>query len=266
MCLRKSPLVFQRLMPMSSMRQGIYSILKNDCIAKGIYKMVLEGDTSAITASGQFVNIKLDGRYLRRPISINDWDETTITLLYKVVGGGTEQMSKMLIGDKLDILVGLGNGFSLDAMMQNPLLVGGGIGLAPLFALCKLIVVKRKIQPVVVIGATTKQELFYVDEFKNLGAKVVISTDDGSEGTRGFVTDAIKSNEISCDYFYTCGPMPMMRALNTCLDASINGQFSLEERMGCGFGACVGCSIETRKGVQRVCKDGPIFMREEVIW
>ena len=266
MCLRKSPLVFQLLTPTNSMKQGIYSILTNDCIAKGIYKMVLEGDTSAITMPGQFVNIKLEGRYLRRPISINDWGKSTITLLYKVVGGGTEQMSKMLVGDKLDILVGLGNGFLIDVAMEKPVLVGGGIGLAPLYALCKSIVEKRKQQPTIVIGAATKQELFYVDEFKKLGAKVVISTDDGSEGTKGFVTDAIMENGISTDYIYACGPMPMMRALNACLDANINGQFSLEERMGCGFGACVGCSIETRKGVQRVCKDGPIFMREDVIW
>lgn len=221
--------------------------------------MVVEGDTSNIIFPGQFVNIRVENCYLRRPISVCDWDDKTITLLYKIVGKGTEIMSQLKVGASLDMLVGLGNGFSITEC-KKPMLVGGGIGLAPLYGLCR----RMNAKPVVVIGADTQKSLFFVDEFKNLGAKVVISTNDGSEGTKGYVTDAIKVNGIECDYFYTCGPMSMMHALNKCLPTTIQGQFSLESRMGCGFGACVGCSIETANGVKRICKDGPIFYRKEL--
>lgn len=238
-----------------------YIIIENNLIASNIYKMIVQGNTNGITYPGQFVNIRVEGCYLRRPISVCDWDDQSITLLYKVVGKGTEIMSKLKVGTNLDMLVGLGNGFSV-ADSNNPMLVGGGIGLAPLYGLCRRMLKK----PTVVIGADTQNSLFFVDEFESLGARVIISTDDGSKGVKGFVTDAINANNIACDYFYACGPMPMMSALNKCLPAEIPGQFSLESRMGCGFGACYGCSIETENGVKRVCKDGPIFLRKELIW
>ncbi|MDO5447309.1 MAG: dihydroorotate dehydrogenase electron transfer subunit [Prevotellaceae bacterium] len=243
------------------MTQAEYTIRQNDPIARGVYEMVLEGDTSAVVKPGQFVEVKINDCYLRRPISICDWDESSITLLYKVVGKGTMLMSYMDIGDKLDLLVGLGNGFSI-VDTAEPMLVGGGIGLAPLYGLCK----RMKVKPTVVIGAATKDDLFYVNEFSAIGAKVIISTDDGSKGTKGFVTDAIRENNVSADYVYACGPMPMMKAVSSTLSNEISGQFSLEERMGCGFGACVGCSIHTANGVKRVCKDGPVFIKEEILW
>ncbi len=238
-----------------------YIIIENCPIASNIYKMIVQGDTDGIAYPGQFVNIRVEGCYLRRPISVCDWDNQTITLLYKVVGKGTEIMSELKLGTSLDMLIGLGNGFSL-ADSEKPMLVGGGIGLAPLYGLCR----RMPKKPIVIIGADTQSSLFFIDEFESLGAKVIISTDDGSRGTKGFVTDAIKANNIECDYFYACGPMPMMSALNKSLPVETLGQFSLESRMGCGFGACYGCSIETANGVKRVCKDGPIFLRKELIW
>lgn len=244
-------------------KQGKYIITENGRIARGIYRMVLEGDTSAVTAPGQFVNIHLDGHYLRRPISICDWDEKHITLLYKVVGHGTEKMSQLTVGTILDLLTGLGNGFTVNEKSEHPLLVGGGIGLAPLYGLAK-----RVGSCMVIIGSATKEELFYVEEFRKLGAEVIVATDDGSEGIKGFVTDALSSlisHLSSLDYFYSCGPMPMMRALCRAVDG-MDGQLSLEERMGCGFGACMGCSVNTADGPKRVCKEGPVFRKEEVIW
>ena len=243
------------------MKQGKYTIIENCLIAQGIFKMVLEGDTRCIVAPGQFVEIKIDGCFLRRPISICDWDEHSLTLLYKVVGKGTQLMSAMDKGDTIDLLTGLGNGFSI-VDSQKTILVGGGIGLAPLYGLCK----RMTVPPTVIIGAASKKDLFYVDEFQSTGADVIISTDDGSLGTKGFVTDAIRENDIRPDYVFACGPMPMMKALSCSLPDDIKGQFSLEERMGCGFGACVGCSIQTKNGIYRVCKDGPVFFREEIIW
>ncbi len=243
------------------MTQGFYKILSNIQLTGTVYKMVLEGDTSSITASGQFVNIKLDGKFLRRPISICDYDETTITLVYKVVGVGTEQMSEMTEGQVLDVLVGLGNGYSLDKCGDKPLLIGGGVGVPPLFNLCKKLINAGK-NVIVVLGFNTKEEIFLEDDFKALGAEVKVTTADGSYGVKGFVTDAMK--DIDYTYFFTCGPMPMFKAIEAV--ASTSGQYSFEERMGCGFGACMGCSCKTKYGKKRICKDGPVLEREEIIW
>ncbi len=243
------------------MTQGFYKILSNIQLTGTVYKMVLEGDTSAITASGQFVNIKLDGKFLRRPISICDYDETTITLVYKVVGVGTEQMSEMTEGQVLDVLVGLGNGYSLDKCGDKPLLIGGGVGVPPLYNLCKKLINEGK-KVTVVLGFNTKEEIFLEDDFKALGAEVKVATADGSYGVKGFVTDAMK--DIDYTYFFTCGPMPMFKAIEAV--ASTSGQYSFEERMGCGFGACMGCSCKTKYGNKRICKDGPVLEREEIIW
>ena len=245
------------------MIQGEYKILKNTPIAKAIYKMVLAGDTDCFHNAGQFVNIKLHGMYLRRPISVASYDESTLTLLYKVVGGGTRQMSEMGVGDTLDLLSGLGNGFSI-VDTDKPLLIGGGIGAAPLYGLCQRLTSENR-KVTVILGAATKDDLFYVEEFKALGADVIIATDDGSEGVHGFVTDAVSTDDF--DYVYCCGPTPMMKAVHRlCERNGKSGQFSLEERMGCGFGACVGCSIETKDGHKRVCKDGPVFRKEVLLW
>lgn len=243
------------------MKQGIYEILYNVSIAPSVFRMVLKGDTSAILAPGQFVNIKLSGQFLRRPISICDYDKDTIVLIYKVVGAGTEQMSKMTAGEKLDLLVGLGNGYNPEKSGEKPLLIGGGVGIPPLYNLCKELIKMGK-KPTVILGFNKKEEIFYEDAFKILGADVCVTTVDGSYGIKGFVTDAMKNTEY--DYFFTCGPEPMFKAIESV--AKTSGQFSFEERMGCGFGACMGCSCKTKYGNKRICKDGPVLLREEIIW
>ena len=227
--------------------------------------MILEGDTQWIKRPGQFVNIELEGLYLRRPISICDWDDKTITIIYKVVGKGTEQMSQMQPGVELDVLTGLGNGFNPEPEVENTksLLVGGGVGVPPLYHLAKvLLAAGRKVS--VVLGFNTAAEVFYADEFRALGADVYVSTADGSMGVKGFVTDAIREAAIDFDYFYSCGPLPMLKALCGCTDKP--GELSFEERMGCGFGACMGCSCKTLTGNKRICKEGPVMRREEIIW
>ena len=244
-------------------KKAIYSVLSNEPLTRDVYRMVLEGDSQWITRPGQFVNIELDGFYLRRPISISDWSENTITIIYKVVGRGTQVMSQMGVGVKLDILTGLGNGFNPNVECQKPLLVGGGVGVPPLYRLAKDLIAKgRKVS--VVLGFNKAEEVFYADEFKALGADVYVSTADGSMGTKGFVTDAIREENIDFDYFYSCGPLPMLKALCGCCEQ--DGELSFEERMGCGFGACMGCSCKTLTGNKRICKDGPVMKRGEIIW
>ena len=242
------------------MTQGIYKIKSNINLAPSIYKMVLEGDTSALTRPGQFVNIKIDGLYLRRPISVCDYNDTEITLIYKVVGEGTEVMSQMTEGEELDVLVGLGNGFDVTKCQNTALLIGGGVGIPPLYKLCKdLIENGKKVK--VILGFNTNTEIFYENEFNALGAEVSVTTVDGSYGIKGYVTNAM---ETDYDYFYTCGPMPMFKAIESV--AKTSGQYSFEERMGCGFGACMGCSCKTKYGNKRICKDGPVLEREEIVW
>jgi len=243
------------------MKQGIYKILYNFELAPNVFRMVLEGDTSALLAPGQFVNIKLEGQYLRRPISVCEYDKKTIVLIYKVVGVGTEQLSKMQAGEELDLLVGLGNGFNPEIGTEKPLLIGGGVGIPPLYGLCKELVSMGK-KPTVILGFNTKSEIFYEEVFKLLGADVYVTTVDGSYGVKGFVTNVMEN--IDYDYFFTCGPMPMFRAIESV--AKTSGQYSFEERMGCGFGACMGCSCKTKYGNKRICKDGPVLEREEIVW
>ena len=243
------------------MKQVFLKITENKKIAKDVWLMKLEGDVSAITASGQFVNIKLDGFYLRRPISVCDYDENTLTIIYKVVGEGTEVMAKLECGTQLDVLVGLGNGYNLSKSGDSPVLIGGGVGVPPMYNLCrKLIEEGKKVK--VILGFNKKEEIFFEEEFKALGAEVYITTVDGSYGTKGFVTDVLKNLDYS--YFFTCGPMPMFKAIEA--TAVTSGQYSFEERMGCGFGACMGCSCKTKYGNKRICKDGPVLEREEIIW
>ena len=244
-------------------KKGIYTILSNEPLTPAVYRMVLEGDTQYITRPGQFINIELEGKFLRRPISVSDYDATTVTIIYKVVGSGTEQMRGMVAGDKLDILTGLGNGFNTENEAKSPLLVGGGVGVPPLYNLAKRLLAKGK-KPMVILGFNTKSEIFYEEEFKALGIEVYCSTADGSYGVKGFVTDVIREKALSFDYLYTCGPLPMLKALYDATE--VDGEFSFEERMGCGFGACMGCTCKTKYGNKRICKDGPVLKREEIIW
>lgn len=244
------------------MKQSFFTIISNEKLTDSVCKMVLAGDTSAITASGQFVNIRLNGFFLRRPISVCDYDESTLTILYKVVGKGTEAMRKMTPKHKLDILTGLGNGYDTSISGDKPLLIGGGVGVPPMYRLAKNLVAEGK-KPVVILGFNTAAEVFYQEEFEKLGVEVHIATADGSTGTKGFVTDIVKTIP-DYTYFYTCGPEPMLKALSDVTTTS--GQLSFEERMGCGFGACMGCSCQTKYGNKRICKDGPVLVKEEIIW
>lgn len=241
------------------MKQGLFTVLENIPLTASVYRMVLEGDTSAITGPGQFVDLRLPEKYLRRPISVCDYTETTLTLIYKVVGQGTQIMAGLPAGTVLDVLTGLGNGYNIALSGDTPVLVGGGVGVPPLYNLAKKLISEGK-HPQVVLGFNSAAEIFLAEEFQALGIPVHIATADGSAGTRGFVTDVLKSLRYSC--FYSCGPAPMFRAMEGVVTTS--GQYSFEERMGCGFGACMGCSIQTRNGARRVCKDGPVFLREEV--
>ena len=243
------------------MKQVIFEILSNEALTRDVYRMVLSGDTSAITAPGQFVEIALPGKFLRRPISVCDWAENSLTLIYKVVGHGTEQMAALPAGTRLDVLTGLGNGYDTTLSGENPVLVGGGVGVPPLYALCKKLIAEGK-TPRVILGFNQESEIFLAKEFEALGIPTHIATADGSVGTKGFVTDVLKNLHYS--YFYSCGPMPMFLAMEAVVTTS--GEFSFEERMGCGFGACMGCSIQTKSGAKRVCKDGPVFLREEVFF
>lgn len=242
------------------MKQSLFEILSNEALTDNVYKMVLGGDTSPITAPGQFVNILLEGMFLRRPISVCDYNDKTLTIVYKVVGKGTAAMSKMTHG-QLDILTGLGNGYDLTLSGDKPVLLGGGVGVPPMYNLAKKLVAQGK-SVSVILGFNTKSEIFYEQEFKDLGCDVTVTTVDGSYGTKGFVTTALETMDYS--YFYTCGPEPMLKAVYKASKTS--GQMSFEERMGCGFGACMGCSCKTLTGYKRICKEGPVMKKEEILW
>ena len=242
------------------MKQGIFEIKSNIALTATVYKMVLVGDTSAITCPGQFVNILLDGLFLRRPISVNECVSDELTLIYKVVGKGTEQMAKITAGQTLDVLTGLGNGYDLSKAGDRPLLIGGGVGVPPLYMLARQLREAGK-DVTVILGFNTKDEVFSEEDFKALGCETFVTTVDGSYGVKGFVTNALPE---SYTYFYTCGPEPMLKAV---YKATVtDGQFSFEERMGCGFGACMGCSCKTVTGNKRICKEGPVLTKEDIIW
>ena len=243
------------------MKDTYFTLIKNERIAANTYLSVLKGDTSAITASGQFVNIKLDGFYLRRPISVCNVEGDELTIIYKAVGKGTEKMAQTEIGASWLVLTGLGNGYDLTKSGDRPLLIGGGAGVPPMYNLAKRLIAEGK-QPVAILGFGKKDEVFFKEEFEALGVKVFVTTVDGSEGIKGFVTDAMDGLDYT--YFYTCGPEPMLKAIYN--KSTTSGQFSFEERMGCGFGACMGCSCETKYGNKRICRDGPVLVKEEIIW
>ena len=242
------------------MKQGIFKIVENTHLTDSVMKMRLFGDCSDITNPGQFINIKLDGFYLRRPISVFDADKESVTIIYKIVGQGTEYMSSLNVGDELDVLTGLGNGYDCSLSGNSPLLIGGGVGVPPLYMLAKQLISEGK-EVSVILGFNTKDEIFCEEDFKQLGAKVSVTTVDGSYGVKGFVTDAFPEEYT---HFYSCGPEPMLKAVYK--KSSTSGQLSFEERMGCGFGACMGCSCKTLTGYKRICKDGPVMLKEEILW
>ena len=243
------------------MKQGIFTIAENVALTDSVMRMRLLGDVSDVTAAGQFINIKLSGLYLRRPISVYDVDGESVTVIYKVVGRGTEQMKAMKAGETLDVLTGLGNGYDLTVSGEKPLLLGGGVGVPPMYLLAKRLIAEGK-KVSVILGFNTKSEIFCEEEFRALGADVTVTTADGSYGVKGFVTGPMAEMEYT--HFYTCGPEPMLKAIyNTSVTS---GQFSFEERMGCGFGACMGCSCKTITGYKRICKDGPVMRKEEILW
>ena len=242
------------------MKQSIFEIIENTALTSNVYRMRLTGDTSAITAPGQFVNIKLEGKFLRRPISVCDCKEGELTIVYKVVGKGTEQMANMHVAEELDILTGLGNGYDLTVSGDKPLLLGGGVGVPPMYMLAKQLIAEGK-DVTVILGFNKAGEIFYEMEVRALGANVIVATADGSYGIKGFVTDALPEDYT---YFYTCGPEPMLRAVWKATKTS--GQMSFEERMGCGFGACMGCSCKTLTGYKRICREGPVMRKEEILW
>ncbi len=241
-------------------QQNIYKIRNNEALTANVFRMVLKGDTSKITAPGQFINIALEGKFLRRPISVCDWNSETITIIYKVVGEGTEQLSHMQAGEQLDILTGLGNGFDTSVRTKHPLLIGGGVGVPPMYGLAKQLIAEGK-RPTMVMGFNTADEVFLYEEFCALGIDVFVTTVDGTGGIKGFVTDAMAQG-ILFDYFFCCGPQPMLRALHQA--TRTEGQLSFEERMGCGFGACMGCTCKTLSGYKRICKEGPVMLKSEI--
>ena len=245
------------------MKNVVYTVRSSRRLTGDVYEVVLSGDTSAITRPGQFVNLDLPGFFLRRPISVCDWDENTLTLLVKIAGKGTDMLVHLAEGTQLDTLSGLGNGFDASIAGENPILVGGGIGIAPIYGLARRMRQEGD-TPLVALGFRSAAESFYIDKFRALGCEVMVATEDGSLGTRGFVTDLVKSVPER-DYILTCGPLPMLKALHA-LPQLRDGQFSFEARMGCGFGACVGCTVPTKDGYKRVCKDGPILYQEEIVW
>ena len=242
------------------MKQSVFEIVENQPLTPSVYRMRLKGDTSAITAPGQFVNILLDGLFLRRPISVCDVEGDILTILYKVVGKGTRAMSRMGAG-RLDILTGLGNGYDLSLSGEQPVLLGGGVGVPPLYLLARKLIGQGK-QVSVILGFNTAGEVFYEGAFKALGAEVTVTTVDGSYGIKGFVTDGLK--DLAYTYFYACGPESMLKAVYRATNTS--GQMSFEQRMGCGFGACMGCSCKTLTGYKRICKEGPVMKKEEILW
>ena len=242
------------------MKQGFFEIIENVALTKDIFRMKLKGDTSAVTTPGQFINIKIGGFYLRRPISVCDCENDIITIIYKVVGHGTEVMAQMKEGS-LDALTGLGNGYDTALSGDKPLLLGGGVGVPPLYMLCKKLIAEGK-KVTVILGFNKREEIFYENEFKALGADVIVATVDGSYGVKGFVTNAMEN--VDYTHFYTCGPEPMLKAIFNASKTS--GSLSFEERMGCGFGACMGCSCKTVTGYKRICKEGPVLLKEEILW
>ncbi len=242
------------------MKEGKWILEENRKIARNVFRMTLRGDARDITRPGQFVNIRLEGLFLRRPISVCDWEADRLTLIYKTVGRGTEQMSRLAPGTELDLLTGLGNGYDPDPAGDHPVLLGGGVGVPPLYGLARRLR-ERGTAVTAVLGFNTREEVFGEEAFRALGCETLLVTADGSAGLRGFVTDALPKDY---SYFYACGPLPMLKAV--CRVSRTEGQLSLEERMGCGFGACMGCSIETRGGPKRICREGPVFRKEELLW
>ncbi len=243
------------------MKEVIFEVIENSHLKENVMRLRLQGDCSAIERAGQFVDVQVEGRFLRRPFSVCDREGDVLTVCYRINGGGTERLSHTPLGAKISVLTGLGNGYDLSLCGERPLLIGGGMGFPPMYFTAKQLL-EKGVKPTVVLGFNTKAELLYEEEFKALGCEVIVATADGSYGVKGFVTDAMK--ELDYSYFYTCGPEPMFKAVHA--QSKSQGEFSFEARMGCGFGACMGCSCETLAGTKRICKDGPVMKKEEILW
>ncbi len=244
-------------------RDTKFTVIDNRPIGANTMMMLLEGPTDEFTAPGQFINIAVPGFTLRRPISVCDIDGDTLTIVYDIVGHGTESLSEMAPGTVLDILPALGNGFDMSRCGERPVLLGGGVGCPPIYSLAKNMI-EADILPTVVLGFNSDDRMIMIEQFENLDIPFYVATVDGSYGSKGYVTDVIREEALNPDYFYACGPLPMLRAL--CSQLDIPGQLSLEARMACGFGACMCCSLETKKGPKRICKEGPVFDKEDLIW
>lgn len=245
------------------MRETTFTLDRVRQLNGDTYELSLSGDASAVTAPGQFVNLELPGYFLRRPISICDWTASSLRLLVKEAGKGTRELVRLTPGTALRVLTGLGNGFAMDLAGSSPVLAGGGIGAAPLYGLARRLLEQGK-APTVALGFRSKADAYYLEEFAALGCPVAVATEDGSLGAKGFVTDCIAALP-GCDYVCACGPLPMLKAVHG-MPQLKGGQFSFEARMGCGFGACMGCTVPTAGGYKRVCKDGPILFQEEIVW
>ena len=243
------------------MRQDVFEIVSNRNLAPNVYEMVLRGASTEDCTPGRFVQLKLDSFYLRRPISVCDAEDGKLTLVYKTVGRGTEAMAQYECGKRIDVLTGLGNGYDLDRSGDCPLLIGGGAGVPPMYLLARRLIAQGK-RPTVILGFNKAEEIFYAERFRELGIETIIATADGSVGVKGFVTDAMEGLDYT--YTYACGPEPMLKAVYN--RAATSGEYSFEERMGCGFGACMGCTCETKYGNKRICKDGPVLTKEEIVW
>ena len=242
------------------MRETVLTVAENERLTANVFRLTLAGKGLDAHRPGQFVNLKLDGLFLRRPISVFDQEGDVLRLIFRAVGKGTGMMAEMRPGDRLDALTGLGNGYDMEKAGDRPLLIGGGVGIPPLYLLAKELIRRGK-APEAVLGFNTREDMFSADEFRALGCRVTVATADGSEGVRGFVTDAMPGEP---GYVFARGPEPMLKAVWR--RASAGGQFSFEERMGCGFGACMGCSCRTAKGYKRICRDGPVLEKEEILW
>jgi dihydroorotate dehydrogenase electron transfer subunit len=243
------------------MKQGVFTVADNRPLSRRLSRLRLNGDSSAIAGPGQFVSLSLPGFFLRRPFSVCDWDASGFSIVYEQVGKGTEAMLSLTPGDTLDVLTGLGNGFDLRRAGNAPLLVGGGSGVSPMLGLTRRLLSEGR-TPHVILGFSGREDVALLEDFRLIGVCPTVTTLDGSFGLRGFVTDALDDLEPS--FFYACGPEAMLRAVSE--RCACDGQLSFDARMGCGFGACMGCTRPTRSGPKRVCKDGPVFDKGEILW
>ena len=244
------------------MKRAVFTVLGNERISADVFDLRLSGDTSELVGSGQFVNADIPDLYLRRPISICDYSPGEMRLVIKIVGKGTQKMASLKEGDPVDLLVPLGNGFDTAKSGKTPYLFGGGVGVAPMVRLAKDLIGQGK-KTTVVLGFNSSSDVILYDDYCRIVGKenVFVTTVDGSFGQKGFVTEV---NADGASFVYSCGPLPMMKALDKAIECG--AEYSFESRMGCGFGACMGCTLASAGGPVRVCREGPVFRKGEILW